>query len=49
VISTRDLSGLGDIPAFRRLTRALATLDAVLWPEWADRFIRSTPDGPTAK
>jgi hypothetical protein len=37
-ISTRNLDGLGDIPHFRRVARALATLDAVLSPEWADRY-----------
>jgi hypothetical protein len=38
MISTRNLSGLPSLPAFRRLTRALATLDAVLSPEWEYRY-----------
>jgi hypothetical protein len=38
MISTRDLSGLPDIPGFRRLTRALAMLDAILSPEWEHRY-----------
>jgi hypothetical protein len=37
-ISTRDLSGLPDIPGFRKLTKALATLDAILSPEWQYRY-----------
>ena len=37
-ISTRDLGGMPDIPAFRRLTRSLAMLDAILSPEWEDRY-----------
>jgi hypothetical protein len=37
-ISTRNLSELGDIPTFRRLARALATLGAVLSPEWQFRY-----------
>jgi hypothetical protein len=38
MISTRDLSGLPDIRTFRRLTRSLAVLDAVLLPEWEYRY-----------
>jgi len=38
VISTRDLSLLPDIPSFRRLTRALAMLDAIMSPEWEFRY-----------
>jgi hypothetical protein len=38
MISTRDLGKLPDIPAFRRLTRALAMLDAILSPEWEYRY-----------
>jgi hypothetical protein len=38
MISTRDLSQLPDIPGFRRLTRSLAMLDAILSPEWEDRY-----------
>ena len=38
MISTRDLSGLPDIRTFRRLTRSLAMLDAVLLPEWEYRY-----------
>jgi hypothetical protein len=34
MISTRDLTRLPDIPSFRRLTRALAMLDAFLSPVW---------------
>jgi hypothetical protein len=37
-ISTRDLGGMPDIRAFRRLTRSLAMLDAILSPEWEDRY-----------
>jgi len=37
-ISTRDVGGMPDIPAFRRLTRSLAMLDAILSPEWEDRY-----------
>jgi hypothetical protein len=33
----RDLSKLPDIPSLRRLTRALAMLDAILSPEWEYR------------
>jgi hypothetical protein len=38
MISTRDLSEMPDIPSFRRLTRALAVLDAILSPEWQYRY-----------
>ena len=38
MISTRDLSGLPDLRGFRRLTRALAMLDAVMSPEWEYRY-----------
>jgi hypothetical protein len=38
MISTRDLTRLPDIPTFRRLTRSLAMLDAVLSPEWEYRY-----------
>jgi hypothetical protein len=38
MISTRDLSKLPDIASFRRLTRALAMLDAILSPEWQYRY-----------
>jgi hypothetical protein len=38
MISTRDLSRLPDIASFRRLTRALAMLDAISSPEWQYRY-----------
>jgi hypothetical protein len=38
MISTADLSRLPDIATLRRLTQALATLDAVLSPEWESRY-----------
>jgi len=38
MISTRDLSRLPDLGAFRKLTRALAMLDAILSPEWEYRY-----------
>ena len=38
MISTRDLSAMPDIRAFRRLTRSLAILDAMLSPEWEGRY-----------
>jgi len=38
MISTQDLSELPDIRAFRRLTRALAVLDAILSPDWEYRY-----------
>ena len=37
-ISTRDLGGMPDIQAFRRLTRSLAVLDAILSREWERRY-----------
>ena len=37
-ISTSDLAGLPDLHGFRRLTKSLAALDAVLSPEWEDRY-----------
>jgi hypothetical protein len=38
MISTRDLSKLPDVASFRRRTRALAMLDAILSPEWEYRY-----------
>ena len=38
MISTRDLDALPDIASLRRLTRSLATLDAILSPEWESRY-----------
>ena len=38
MISTSDLSRLPSIASFRRLTRALAMLDAVLSPDWEARY-----------
>jgi hypothetical protein len=38
VISTRHLGGLPHIPTFRRLTRSLAALDAILSPAWEHRY-----------
>lgn len=38
MISARDLSGMPDIPSFRRLTRSLAMLDAILSPDWEGRY-----------
>jgi hypothetical protein len=38
MLSTRHLAGLPDLVTFRRLTRSLATLDAILSPEWDDRY-----------
>src|SRR5262245_2992266 len=38
MISTRNLDALPDIPGFRRLTRALAMLDAIMSPEWQFRY-----------
>jgi hypothetical protein len=38
MISTRDLNELPDILAFRRLTQALAMLDAILSPNWESRY-----------
>jgi hypothetical protein len=37
-ISTRDLGGMPDIRTFRRLTRSLAMLDAILAREWEHRY-----------
>lgn len=37
-ISTADLRGLPDLTGFRRLTKSLATLDAILSPEWQYRL-----------
>jgi hypothetical protein len=38
MISTRNLTDLPDIRGFRRLTRSLATLDAIMSPEWESRY-----------
>lgn len=38
MISTRDLSALPDIETFRRLTRSLAMLDAIMSPQWQYRY-----------
>ena len=38
MISTRNLTDLPDIRGFRRLTRSLATLDAIMSPEWEYRY-----------
>lgn len=38
MISTRDLSGLPDIDALKRLMQSMAMLDAILHPEWEFRF-----------
>jgi hypothetical protein len=38
MISTRDLSELPDVEGLLRLTRSLATLDAILCPEWEFRY-----------
>ncbi len=38
MISTRNLDRLPDIPSFRRLTRALAMLDAIMSPVWGFRY-----------
>jgi hypothetical protein len=38
MISTRNLTDLPDIRSFRRLTRSLATLDAIMSPEWESRY-----------
>ena len=38
MISTRDLSELPDIQALLKLSQSLATLDAVLCPEWEFRY-----------
>jgi len=38
MISTRSLGGLPDIDGLRRLTRALAMLDAILCADWESRY-----------
>lgn len=38
MIATRDPHRLPDIPTFRRLTRSLAMLDAILFPDWEYRY-----------
>lgn len=38
MISTRDLSGLPDVDALRRLMQSMAMLDAILSPEWQYRY-----------
>jgi hypothetical protein len=38
LISTRKLDGMPDIEGFCRLTQALATLDAIISPEWEYRY-----------
>jgi hypothetical protein len=38
MISTRDLSGVPTIEALRKLTQALAMLDAIMMPEWDYRY-----------
>ncbi len=38
MISTRDLSGLPDIDALKRLMQSMAMLDAILSPEWDSRY-----------
>lgn len=45
MISTRDLGALPDIQGFRKLTQALAMLDAILSPEWQTDTTPSTRDG----
>jgi hypothetical protein len=42
MISTRNLDALPDIPGFRRLTRALAMLDAIMSPVWQFRYYSFT-------
>lgn len=37
-LSTRHLAGLPTIPVLRRLCQSLAMLDAILSPEWHNRF-----------
>jgi hypothetical protein len=37
-ISTRNLTPLPDIQALKQLTQSLAMLDAILWPEWEERY-----------
>jgi len=38
VISTRNLPALADIPTLRQLLQSLATLDAILSPDWESRY-----------
>jgi hypothetical protein len=38
MISTRNLTQLPDLAGFRKLTRALAMLDAIMSPEWEYRY-----------
>jgi hypothetical protein len=38
MISTRDLSGLPDVDGLKRLLQSMAMLDAILSPEWQDRY-----------
>jgi hypothetical protein len=38
LISTRDLSSLPDVDGLRKLLQTLATLDAILCPEWQYRY-----------
>lgn len=38
MISTRDMSHLPDVAAFRRLLQSLAMLDAILMPDWQYRY-----------
>lgn len=38
MISTRDLSLLPDIDSLKRLTQSLATLDAIIMPDWESRY-----------
>src|SRR4030095_9594605 len=37
-VNSRHLGERPDIPTFRRLTRSLAVLDAILSPVWDDRY-----------
>jgi len=47
-ISTRDLGGMPDIRTFRRLTRSLAMLDAILSREWEHRYYSFDSQGGRA-
>lgn len=38
MISSRHLAALPDIPTLRKLLQSLATLDAILSPDWASRY-----------
>ena len=38
MISSRHLDAMPDLESFRRLTRSLAMLDAILSPEWEGRY-----------